>query len=141
MGKKKNKKINPGQVIIPVGHPNPPEPHEIDTAVVLARHFQCTVEFLIPVDDFMRKTADISMLGTDWELKSPTGASRATVGNQFRRSTKQARNIVIDTRRTPLEYNAIEKTVIFEMKNRPSMKKIHRIILIDKNDKVVEIQK
>ena len=62
MGKKRRKKVNPGQVIIPAGHPNPPEPHEVEAAYILARHYQETVEFLIPVDDYKRKSADVLQL-------------------------------------------------------------------------------
>jgi len=83
MAKKKRKQINPGLVTIPVGHPSPPEPHEVDAAMILARHYKCAVEFLAPVDDYKRKTADIVMLGVLWEIKSPIGASKSTIGNQF----------------------------------------------------------
>ena len=141
MAKKKKKRINSGQVIIHSGHPNPPEPHEIEAAYILSRHYQCTVEFLIPVDDYKRKSADVLMLGVEWEMKSPIGASKATIENQFRRASKQARNIIIDTRRTMLDYDSIEKTVLFELKKRPSMKKVKKVIFIDKSEKVVEIQK
>jgi len=137
MAKKKRKHTNPGQVIIPVGHPNPPEPHEVDVAMVLARHFQSTVEFLIPVDDYKRKSADIIMLGVEWEIKCPIGKSKYTIQEQFRRASKQAISIVIDTRRTKLEYESIEKSVLFEMKKRPYIKKV---ILIDKQEKVIEIR-
>ena len=136
MGKKKNKKINPGQVIIPVGHPNPPEPHEVDAALILARHFRCTVEFLIPVDDYKRPSADIVMLGVVWEMKSPIGASKATIENQFRRASKQSRQLIIDTRRTTLGDKEIEKAIIRETKKHSSIKKV---ILIDKYEKVVEM--
>ena len=138
---KKNKPKKAGRIIIPVGHPVPPLPHEVETAEVLANHFQCDVEFLIPSYDYKRKTADILMLGVEWEIKCPTGASKATIENQFRNITRQARNIVIDSRRTSLEYDTIEKKVLFELKNRPSMKKINRFILIDKSEKVIEIKK
>jgi hypothetical protein len=141
MFKKKDKQNNMGNVVVPVGHPNPPLLHEIETAEVLANHFQCTVEFLVPIYDYKRKTADILMLGTEWEMKCPTGASKATIENQFRKISRQARNIVIDTRRTALEYETIEKRVLFELKNRPSMKKINRFIMIDKSKNVIEIKK
>ena len=59
MIKKKIKLFNPGKVIIPVGHPNPPISHELDAALVLSQHYQTTVEFIVPVDDYKRKTADI----------------------------------------------------------------------------------
>ena len=124
MRKKKVKQPNPGQVIIPSGHPNPPEPHEVDIALILSRHFQCTVEFLIQVDEYKRKTADIVMLGVEWEMKSPIGNSKSTIGNQFSVASRQSRNIIIDTRRTSLVYEMIEKKVLFEMKKRPNTKRV-----------------
>ena len=136
MAKKKSKQLNPGQVIIPASHPNPPVQHEVDAALVLARHFQCTIEFLIPVDDYKRKSADIVMLGVEWEIKCPIGKSKYTIQEQFRRASKQAKNIIIDMRRTKLEYESIEKSVLFEIKKRPYIK---RVILIDKFDKVVHV--
>ena len=141
MSKKKRKQINPGRVTTPVGHPNPPEPHEVEVATILALHYQTTVEFIVPVDDYKRKSADITMLGVEWELKCPTGASKATIENQFRRASKQAKNIVFDTRRTILDDGIIEKKVLFELNNRPSMKKVNKVILINKSGIVVEIKK
>ena len=135
---KKNLKKNIGQVIIPAGHPNPPEPHEVDAAYILARHYQETVEFIVPVDDYKRKSADIVMLGVEWEIKCPRGASKSTIGNQFRFASKQSKNIIIDTRRTRLDYESIKNRVLFEIKKRPAIKKV---IIIDKSDKVIEIQK
>ncbi|MDR0491141.1 MAG: hypothetical protein LBH28_07870 [Oscillospiraceae bacterium] len=137
MAKKKRKQQNPGQVIIPVGHPNPPEPHEVDVAMILARHYQTTVEFIVPVDDYKRKSADIIMLGVEWEIKCPTGKSKYTMQEQFRRASKQASSIVIDARRTKLKYADIEKSVFFELRKRPY---IDKVVLIDKSEKVIEIQ-
>jgi len=136
--RKKDKQLNLGQVIIPRGHPSPPEPHEVDAALILARHFRCTVEFLVPIDDYKRKTADIVMFGALWEIKSPIGASKSTIGNQFQFASKQSRNIILDTRRTKLNYESIKKRVLFELIKRPIIKKV---ILIDKFEKVVEIKK
>ena len=136
MGKKKSKRDNLAQVIIPLGHPNPPEPHEVDAAMILARHYQTSVEFLIPVDDYKRKSPDIVMLGVQWEIKSPKGISKVTIKNQFQRASKQARNIVIDTRRTKLKYESIEKSVLFEMEKRSYIK---RVILIDNRKNVIVI--
>ena len=138
---RKKKQRNRGQVIIPDNHPNPPLPHEVNMASVLAQHYQTVVEFIVPVDDYKRKSADIRMLGVEWELKCPIGASRATIENQFRRISQQAHNIVLDTRRTVLEYETIEKKVLFELKNRPSMKKVNKFILIDKFEKIIEVKK
>ena len=134
MTKKKQK--NTGQVLIPAGHPNHPEPHEVDTAMVLARHYRCLIEFIIPVDDYMRKSADIKMFGAQWEMKSPTGYSKSTIENQFRRASKQAKNIIIDTRRTTLKDKEIEKSIIRETKKHSTIK---RVIIVNKLENVVEI--
>ena len=123
-------------MIIPVGHPNPPESHELGVAMVLADHYQTSVEFLVPIDDYKRKTADIVMLGVEWEIKCPTGKSKYTIQEQFRRASKQALNIIIDTRRTTLDDKFIEKMVIFERKKRPYLK---RIVVIDKSENVIEV--
>ena len=134
----KKKKHVLGKVIIPIRHSSHPEAHEVDTAQALAQHFCCDVEFLTPIDDYMRKTADIYMLGSEWEMKSPIGSSKSTIGNQFRTASKQAKNIIIDTRRTMLSFDEIEKQVLVEMKKRNSIK---QVILIDKSKKVVAIKK
>jgi hypothetical protein len=137
MNKKKIKRVNSGQVIIPNGHPNPPEPHEVDAALVLSRHYQTTVEFIVPVDDYKRKSADILMHNVEWEIKCPTGDSKSTIRNQFRRASRQSKCVIIDVRRTKLKYESIEKEVLFQINERPYIKKV---ILIDKFEKVIEIQ-
>jgi len=134
--KKNEKPINTGRVITPVGHPNPPESHEVDAAMILARHFKCKVRFLEPIDDYKRKTADIVMHDIQWEIKSPIGASKSTIENQFRRASKQAKNIIVDTRRTLLDDEKIEKSIIRETKKHSA---IRRVILINKHGKVVEL--
>jgi len=135
---KKTKQINSGKVIIPVGHPNPPSLHEEDVAKILAFHYETTVEFIMPTDDYKRKTPDIKMLGVEWEIKSPKGKSKSTVGTQISRASKQANNIIIDTRKTKLRYERIETSVKLEMKKRHNIKKV---ILINKSKKIVELFK
>jgi len=134
----RQQEINPGQVIIPVDHPNPPEPHEVSAARLLAQHYRCTVAFLTPIDDYLRKTADILMLGTLWEMKSPIGSSKTTISNQFKVASRQARNIIIDSRRTPLSDDYIEKDILNELKRRTRTKKV---ILINKSELIIEIRK
>ena len=134
----KKKQSNPGKVIIPVDLKKPPEKHEIDAANILARHYKCDVEFIVTIDDYKRKNADVLMHGVIWEIKTPKGSSKHTIQKQFRRASKQAKNIVLDTRATKLKYDRIEKQVRFEISRRPAIKKV---ILIDKFEKVVEIYK
>jgi hypothetical protein len=135
--RKKNKKINQGQVIISTGQTKPPEPHEVEAAWILARHYSCTVVFLIPVDDYKRKTLDMVMQGIEWEMKSPSGKSKNTIGNQFIRAVKQSKYFIFDGRRTPISDNDIEKRIRFEMMKRSSIK---RVVFISKLGEVVEIE-
>jgi len=138
MSKKKRKQQNPGQVIFPVNHPNPPQQHEIDVAYILARHYRTTVEFIVPVDDYRRKSADIKMLGVSWEIKSPSGDSKSTIGNQFRNASRQSGYMILDARRTKMDIDAVEKKVQIEARKRTKLK---RVILVDKFEKVIEIKK
>jgi len=138
MDKRKKKQSNSGDVIIPGNHPNPPEQHEINVALILAQHFQTTVQFIVPIDDYMRKSADIIMFGVEWEIKCPIGTSKSTIGNQLRWASKQSGNIVIDTRHTKLPFEGIVKRVQVEVNRKSTIKKV---ILINKLGKVVEIQK
>ena len=138
MAKRKRKQENRGNVVIPGSHPNPPSPDEVDVALVLARHYQTTVEFIVPIDDYKRKSADIVMLNVEWEIKCPSGTSKSTISGQFQRASKQSKNIIIDSRRTKLKFPDIEKRVLIEVKKRTS---INKVILIDKNEKIIEIQK
>ena len=138
MNRKKSQQETTGKVLIPGNHPNPPEQREVDAALILSHHYQTTVEFQVPVDDFKRKTADIVMLGAEWEIKTPVGTSKNTVYKQFRRASKQAKNIIIDTRYTKLKFESIEKSVLIEIEKRKSIRKV---ILIDKTKKIVEFFK
>ncbi len=134
----KPKKIN-ALVIIPTGHPNPPEDHEQDIANIVAAHFDCVIEFLVPLDDYKRKTPDIVMNGVIWEIKSPTGNSKHTVRNQFDRATAQhVSGLVFDARRTKLADDVLQKAILRELAMRHRIK---RVIFIGKDSKVLEIKK
>jgi len=132
----KHEKHNLGQVVISANHPNKPEPREIDVALVLANHYGTTVEFIAPIDDYRRKSADIKMFGVEWEIKCPIGKSKSTIRNQFRRASKQSKNIIIDARRTKLVYEYVEKEVLLQIRERPYIKKV---VIIDKSEKVLEM--
>jgi hypothetical protein len=134
--KKKNKKIQKGQVLIPAAYTNPPEPHEVAVAWILALHYGCKIEFLIPVDDYKRKTPDIAMLNLEWEIKSPMGKSKNTIARQLMRASKQSKNIIFDGRRTSISDADIERTIRFELTKRQS---IEKILFITKSGAVVEI--
>ena len=137
MAEKKHEKQNPARVIIPLGSPNRPEPHELDVAYVLAQHFKTVVEFIVPLEDYKRKSADILMNGVEWEIKSPRGNGKSTISNQLKNASKQSGSIVLDSRLTKMKYDEIEKRVRFSIQGKSAIK---RVILINKLGKVVEIR-
>jgi hypothetical protein len=103
-----------------------------------AIHFNTMVEFLIPVDAYKTKTHDIVMDGRIWEIKSPKGDAKTTVGNQFKRSSKQrARHIVFDAQRTRLKDEKIKTEIRREMRQRKSVK---RVLFISKDKSVIEVK-
>jgi hypothetical protein len=64
------------------------------------------------------------MQGLEWEIKSPMGKSKNTIGNQFIRAAKQSKCMVFDGRRTPISDTDIEKNIELEMTKRSSIKKV-----------------
>lgn len=123
-------------VIVPKHISPRPESHEREIAWILARHFQCRIEFLIPIDSYKTKTADIVMNGIMWEIKSPKGNSvTSTIQAQFKRGAKQSRSLIIDGRRTKLTDTYIQKQIILELRHRSRIK---RVIYITKSSKVNE---
>jgi len=101
-----------------------PEPHEVEVAWILARHFGVIVEFLRPSEGYKMKTADMVMNGLIWEIKSPTGSGRSTVPNQFRRASKQSGHVVFDARRIGLSEGRVLAEVLREAETHRSVKAI-----------------
>ena len=111
-------------VVLPADSPTPPQPHEIEVAWILARHFGVMVEFLRPSDGYRMKTADMVMNGLIWEIKSPIGSGRSTVPNQFRRASKQSRYVVFDARRIHLDESRVLAEVLREAETHRHIKAI-----------------
>jgi len=130
-------KQSKADVIIPPNHPNPPEEHEVDAAWILARHYNTVIRFLVPVDDYKRKTADIEMLGAEWEIKSPTGNAKNTVRHQLRRAAGQAKNIVYDARRSPMPDSFIISRIEHELVH--AKRTIRRVLMINKSSQILVI--
>jgi len=115
----------------------PPEEHEISAAWIIARHYKCRIVFLKPRDGYKIKTPDFIMKALEWEIKSPTGKAKRTIRNNIDLAKVQSENIVIDTRRTSIADELIER----ELKKQCKIKtRISRLIMITKNEKVLEIK-
>ena len=124
-------------VLLPAGSPMMPEPHEIEVAWILARHYHTVVEFLTPSEGYKMKTADMVMNGIIWEIKSPTGKGNSTVPNQFKRAAKQSSHIVFDARRVQLH----EDDVLRQVRRQLTVQKAVKVVLfITKAGTVMEIR-
>jgi len=128
-------------VIIPSDMIVAPEIHEIQVAWILARHNNCIIEFLKPINSYKTKTADFVMNGLIWELtelKSPTGSSKKhTIKRQFFKAKGKRQNLIIDRRRTKLEDGFLLSKISYELKQHRSIRKL---LYITKNEKIGEIK-
>jgi hypothetical protein len=126
------------QVIISPNITPPPEEHEISAARILAKHFNCRIEFLKPLDGYKRKTANFFMNALEWELKSPIGHAKTTISNNLANAKLQSPNVVFDSRRTKLP----DEKIISELESRIKQKRgPYRIVVITKDEKDIEIRK
>jgi hypothetical protein len=129
--------IDKAQVIIPGSIDTPPEPHEIASAQILARHYNTVVEFIKPNISYKIKSPDFKMNNISWELKCPTGNSKKhTIKDQFERS-KGKHHLIINGQYTPLTDDHIIGRFGFELEKH---KDIRRLIYITKEQKVLEIK-
>ncbi|MDR0884990.1 MAG: hypothetical protein LBN22_01260 [Clostridiales Family XIII bacterium] len=136
MKRKKEKSIE-ADVVIPNNLANPLEEYEIEVAWILAKHYNCAVRFLVAIDGYMVKTPDMVMRGVMWEMKSPCGNSKTTISNNLKNAKKQSASIIFDNRRMKMSDPKIQADLMRELVKR---KYISRLIMITKDEKVVEIR-
>lgn len=80
-----------------------PRPHELATGERLAR---AGISPQWRVEDFTHgvKNPDVTINGQVWDFKSPEGAGKNTISNQFSRAKEQGvRRLVLDLARSPLD--------------------------------------
>jgi hypothetical protein len=121
------------QVIVKTDLKDRPEDHELSAALILAAHFKTDVVFLRPES---RKTPDIDIDGTKWEIKSPRGNSKKTIENNLRTARKQSHNLVVDLRRVKLHQQQVTSRMGFFLSGPHRFKKV---LVITKTEKVIEV--
>jgi len=124
-----------GKIIIPNGVY--PEKHELETANVFTKLGK-DVEFLAPSQTKRSRMPDVVIDGVIWEVKSPTGKSKYTIQNQFKRAARQSQNLILDARRLKLNSLYIKEEVIKQVSLRRSIK---RLKLIPKSGQIIDIDK
>ena len=117
----------------------------IPNGEVLKEHEMATVIFLTEMSydiEFIPKsnikgihTADIIMMGLEWEMKSPKGDGKWLIKNTFQKAAHQSENIIIDLRRIKIKQ---DKCIEESEKQFRYSKRIKRLIIITKSKKVLE---
>src|SRR5664279_903867 len=111
-----------------------PKEHELSAALILAYHFKTDVTFLRPDT---KKTPDIDVKGTKWEIKSPRGNAKKTIENNLRSARKQSENIVIDLARSKMHYTRVIARAKFYI--RTEAHNIKHLKIITKTQKIIDI--
>ncbi len=111
-----------------------PKEHELSAALILAYHFKTDVIFLRPE---RKKTPDIDVDGTKWEIKSPRGNGKKTIDNNLRAAHKQSRNIVLDLRRAKLHQSRAIARINYYLSLGPH--KMKHLKIIAKTQKIIDI--
>lgn len=123
------------RVIIPANLKPSPARYEISAARLLADYFQADVAFILRSN---QKTPDFLIDGVTWELKSPTGTGKYNVQHQLKAAAKQSSNVIFDARRSKMRMTKIRNEVARHFRHT---KAVRRLILINKNKRVLEIHK
>jgi hypothetical protein len=124
-------------VILPDNLKQQPEPHEIEVARILTRHFRSDATFIATRIGYRLKSADLLISGVVWEIKSPIGNSKTTIENQFKAARKQSRSIVLDGRRTKRDDAILLRETTKEVVRHRS---IRRLLFINKIEEVIKVR-
>lgn len=110
----------------------------MDTAWVLARFYDCEIQFVLPTIGYHVKSVDILLHGALWEIKSPVGDSKtSTIKNQFENAKGKSKHLIIDGRRSPLDDDFMIGQIRKELRNHRSTR---RLLFITKDEKVLVIK-
>lgn len=83
-------------------------------------------------------TADIIMLGQEWEMKSPKGSGRWMINNILQDASKQSANIIVDLRRV----QRAEQRCLAELETSfYSIKRLKHLKIITKRQKDIDFIK
>ena len=108
--------------------------HEWNT-VKLLLDLGYDIELIPPVHIKGVKTADMSMNGIMWEMKSPQGGGKTTISHTIKHAVSQSTNIIIDLRRCKLD----EVQSIKELERHFKLsKRIRRLKIITKSEEILD---
>ncbi|MBO7699199.1 hypothetical protein J6S39_00730 [Candidatus Saccharibacteria bacterium] len=112
-------------------------PHEAGTILYLTQ-FGLDIEVIRPTNTNKSRSADIVMLGTAWEIKSPTTSNISTIKEDFRKAMTQSDKIIFDLRRIKKDTENVEKHILRIFKERG---RVRRLMIISKDGKIIDFRK
>jgi len=121
-------------VIIPNNVFPIPSKRELSAARIIANYLKSDV-VCQPCSN--RKTPDFYAAGLYWELKTPTGTGKYNIQHLLHLAIQQSPNIIIDARFSKMHITRI--THELKLHSKITTKGVKRLLLITKDQKVVEI--
>lgn len=110
----------------------------METAVALSRAGY-NIEFIRRSEEERVTSADIIMDGIVWEMKSPKASNLKTIEKNLRKATKQARNVIFDSRRMKgIPDHAIERELRTCANGRVA--NLDRLLFVNRNSHIIDIK-
>lgn len=133
--KEPNMSENIGEIVIKPGAV--PWPHELRTAEALAASGY-RVEFLVQSEGRGMKSADVTIEGNSWEIKSPLSDKISNIEKTLRKALHQSENVIYDSQRVKrLNDSQIEKEL---SRLAYKMHSLNSLLMVDKKRNVVKIK-
>lgn len=114
------------------------ETHEYETIILLAQ-FGFDIEPAKQNNTPETHNADISMLGTTWEMKSPEKFREKTIKKRINEASHQADHIIFDLRRIKSDDRTKAKDFLVEM--LVNNHAIRRMMVIVSSEEILDIEK
>lgn len=113
------------------------EPNEIATFRYLTL-FGFNIELIKPTSTEKAKNADILIMGSIWEVKTPISSSRSTIKARFRKASKQSTRVIFDLRFVKDDSDKVQKQIV-EMFNMGGQ--VRHLMIIEKDGKLLDFCK
>ena len=113
------------------------EPNEEATFSYLTL-FGFNIELIKPTSTEKAKNADILIMGSIWEVKTPTSSSRSTIKARFRKASKQSTKVIFDLRFVNGDAEKVKQQIIEMFKGGGQ---VRRMMIIEKCGKMLDLYK
>ena len=114
-----------------------PKPNEEFTLNYLLL-FGFNIELIRPTSTQKVKNPDVLIMGTIWEIKTPTSSSKNTIKNRFREASNQAAKVIFDLRKVKKDADKVEKQLLELFRGNGT---VRRMMIIQKSGTLLDFIK